>query len=132
MKRREFFWCPGGRGGWPLAVRAQQRTPVIGYLASVSPIAGAADLASAFRRGLAQAGFTDGRNVIFEYRYAEGQTDRLQALAASELVGPQSGYSCCMGGSALALAAKPATTSIPIIFTAGDADPVEAGLVSSL
>ena len=131
MIRRTFIAALGSAAAWPVVARAQQRIPVIGYLTTVSSVAGAADLASAFRRGLAQAGFTDGRNVIIEYRHADGQTDRLPMLAG-DLVSRRVDILAAMGGSASALAAKSATTNIPIIFTAGDADPVEAGLVSSL
>ena len=103
-----------------MAAHAQQR-PSVGYLAlqrrSVS-----ADVEAAFLRGLGEAGFSDGRNVTVEYRYAEGQPDRLADLAA-DLVARKVNIIAAMGGSAVPLAAKAATSRLPIVFTTGDADP---------
>jgi len=130
MNRRTFLSLVGGAAAaWPVAAQAQQ-VPLLGYLATVSN-AQSASLASAFRDGLAQAGFRDGRNVMIESRNADGQTDRLPAFAA-ELVGRKVALLAAMGGITSALAAKSASATIPIVFTAGDADPVQAGLVSSL
>ena len=130
MKRREFITLLGGAAAaWPLAARAQQ-APLIGYLATI-PLSQHESLIAAFRRGMEQAGFVDGRNVRIEYRTADGRTERLPMLAA-ELVGHKVNLLAGMGGITAALAAKAAASNIPVIFTAGDADPVQAGLVQSL
>jgi putative ABC transport system substrate-binding protein len=131
MRRREFLGVIGcGLAAWPIAARAQHpAVPVIGYLSSRSP-ADTAALVAAFRKGLGEAGFVEGQNVAIEYRWAEGQYDRLPALAA-DLVGHGVAVVVTTGGEPSALAAKAATSTIPIVFTAGG-DPVKIGLVESL
>jgi putative ABC transport system substrate-binding protein len=131
MQRRDFIiLLAGAIGRWPSAVRAQHKAmPVIGYLASAWPGPNAPYVA-AFGRGLSQTGYIERQNVAIEYRWAEGQFDRLPALAA-DLVGRKVDVIATSGGDFSAFAAKNATSSIPIVFLAGG-DPVEEGLVASL
>jgi putative ABC transport system substrate-binding protein len=128
MRRREFITVLSGAAAWSLAARAQEERPVIGFLSAVSEAATPASV-SAFRRGLGETGFVDGRNVTIEYRWAEGRYESLPAMAAQLVRRPVS--LILAQAPPAALAAKAATANIPIVFVVGF-DPVGAGLVTDL
>jgi putative tryptophan/tyrosine transport system substrate-binding protein len=130
MRRRELMLLLGGAMTAARGLRAQQKaTPVIGYLSGTSPGPNAANMA-AFHQGLSETGYVEGQNLAIEYRWAEGSYDRLPALAA-DLVGRNVDVIATSGGDSSALAAKTATSTIPIVFIV-DGDPVQKGLIASL
>ncbi len=132
MRRREvIFLLVGGAVERPLATLAQQppAMPIVGFLSGRSP-SEASYAVAAFRQGLGESGYVDGRNVRIEYRWADGQYERLPSLAA-ELVARRVNVIAATGGSVAGLAAKAVTTTIPVVFTSGS-DPVQIGLVNSL
>jgi ABC-type uncharacterized transport system substrate-binding protein len=129
MKRREFITLLGGAAAWPLTARAQQPAkPVIGFLSSLTANS---RFTAAFHQGLNERGYMDSQNVVVEFRYAEGQYDRLPALA-TELASRRVAVIVATGGNAPGLAAKAATSTIPIVFASGGGDPVKSGLVGSI
>jgi putative ABC transport system substrate-binding protein len=127
LVRREFISLIGGAAAYPLAARAQQSMPVIGFLRSAT-LADATHLVIGFRQGLNEAGFVEGRNVAVEYRSADGQNDRLPALIA-DLIGRQ--VAVIIANAISARVVKATTTTVPIVFASGG-DPVKDGLVTSL
>jgi putative ABC transport system substrate-binding protein len=127
--RREFITLLGAAVAWPRAASAQQRPPVVGFLSVASPES-FAHLVAGFRRGLQEMGFVEGRDVAVEYRWAEGRDERLPELA-QDLVRREVAVIVTSGGDNPSLAAKAATSTIPIVFNVGR-DPVKVGLVASL
>ena len=127
-KRREFITLLGGAAAWPLAARAQQSMPVIGFMSARSP-EDSVHLLEAFRRGLKEGGFVEGQNVVIEFRWARGEYDRLPEMAA-DLVSRRVSVLTAVGGDPSPRAAKRATSTIPIVFGIGG-DPVRDGLVES-
>jgi putative ABC transport system substrate-binding protein len=132
MRRREFITLLGPLIVWAATARGQKRgSPEIGLLSSISRSASESlSLIAAFQEGLKEAGYVEGQNLVIQYRWAEGHYDRLPALA-TELVNRQVAVIATTGGTVSALAAKAATSTIPIVFIS-DQDPVKVGLVSNL
>jgi len=130
IRRREFITLVGGAAAWPVAARGQQaKMPLIGYL-HIGSLGERRFQVAAFQRGLSELGFVDGQNVAIEYRWADGQYDRLADLAA-DLIGRRVTVIAAPAGASTALAAKSLTGTIPIVFSTS-VDPVRSGLVASL
>jgi putative ABC transport system substrate-binding protein len=129
VRRREFITLIGGAVAWPVTAHTQQSLPIVGFLNAASPSSWKPYL-DAYWQGLNEAGFVEGRTVAIEYRWAEGQYERLPSLAV-DLVRRQVAVLVSTGGAGPILAAKAATTTIPIVFTTGS-DPVRMGVVASL
>ena len=131
MRRREFITLLGVTLAWPLVARAQQAAlPVVGFMSILDSAESASDLLAAFRQGLKETGLVEGQNVAVEYRWAQGQYERLPELAA-DLVHRKVDVIAATGGEPSPQAAKAATQTIPIVFTA-NGDPVREGLVASV
>jgi len=130
MRRREVIAIAGSAAAWPLAVRAQQATKLVIGLLSARSAASGEPMAAAFRQGLREAGYVEGQSLQIEYRWAEGHYEKLEALA-NDLVRSQVAVIGALSGTPAALAAKAATTAIPIVFGNGG-DPIASGLVASL
>jgi putative ABC transport system substrate-binding protein len=128
MRRREAIQLLGGAAAWPFAARAQQASPLIGFMSGRAPETDA-HLVTAFREGLREQGFVEGQNIAIEFRWARGDYDRLPALAA-QLVAMPVAVLAALGGDVSGAAAKQATSTIPIVFGSGG-DPVMSGLVES-
>jgi putative ABC transport system substrate-binding protein len=128
-RRREFITLLGGAMAWPITAVAQQRIPVIGFISSITPEE-LAEFVAGFREGLGEAGYVEGRNVAIEYRWGRGSNDRMPEFAA-DLVRRRVDVIATPGSSPATLAAKAATTTIPIVFYVAN-DPVAMGLVPSL
>jgi putative ABC transport system substrate-binding protein len=131
MRRREFITALGGAAAWPLAARAAAAIPVVGFINTLnSSDEIASDLSAAFQQGLKETGFIEGQNVVVEYHWAQGQYERLREFAA-DLVRRKVDVIAATGGEPSPQAAKAATQTIPIVFTA-NGDPVREGLVASV